>query len=173
MNTSNTALLQRLAPVLLADDGDKYLDGPVTAHACMADGYAQYWLAYPGDPDHTGTDWEMVMYAIDAGGQPTHAVYAQHRGLETRPWSDVRKVDWHPLVLVGRDKHSSRFSGEWHHHGLHLERTNGKRHLQYELRFDVPTQITRRLAHTNPDEWIASHTRGRSCFRRAFAAFVP
>jgi hypothetical protein len=138
----------------------------------MAGTYAQFWLAYPGDPDHTGIDWEMVMFDIGAGGEPLTAVYATHRGCATRPWTEVQKVDGHPVVLVGRHKHSSRFAGTWHRHGRHLERTNARRELVYTLVLDVPAAVARRQAHTDPDAWVLRHLQKRSLFRRGSARLV-
>jgi hypothetical protein len=168
----NTALLQRLAPVLRADDGDKYLDGPVTVHACIAGTFAQFWIAYPGDPDHTGIDWEMVMFSVGTGGEPLQAAYARHRTVTVRPWTQVRKVDGHPVVLVSRHKHASYFDGMWHRHGRHLERTNARRELAYTLVLDVPAAVAKRPAHMDPDAWVLRRLQKRSVFRRASARLV-
>lgn len=154
IDSEDLALYQ---PVLLADDQDRFLRGAVVVHGCVTGDWMQYWIAYPADRDHAGTDWEMVMFSRpDPTAPPTHAVYARHRGAGWRPWERVRKRGDRPLVYVSRDKHASYFAAGWHRHGLHLERCNGRRELTGLLRIGVPPQVARRLAHTDPDVWAAS-----------------
>lgn len=146
--------LCRFAPVLLADDGDRFLtaETPVTVHGCHAGRWLQYWLAYPGDPDHAGIDWEMVMVVPGV-----EAVYARHRTATRRPWERVQLEDDHPVVWVGRDKHASYFSRGrfgWHRHGRHLERVNGRLRLATRFELDVPEEVAGRLSHREPDGWL-------------------
>lgn len=148
-------LLRRHAPVIFADDGDRFLDG-VTVHGACAGAWLQYWIAWPGDRDHAGTDWEMVMVRLESA-EPVEAVYARHRTATRRPWAKVRRVEGeHPCVFAGRDKHASYFRRGWHRHGRHLERTNGRRRLDVPLELGpLPVAPRRRRAHRDPDGWLA------------------
>jgi hypothetical protein len=145
--------LLRYQPVLLADDGDSYLDG-VTVHGVEAGPWLQYWIAWPGDRDHEGIDWEMAM-VLRGPGSPIEAAYARHRTATRRPWPKVPKEGDRPIVYAGRDKHASYFRRGWHRHGLHLERANGKAPLDLPLQLGVPEAVRRRLAHRDPDAWLA------------------
>lgn len=158
-------LLQAHAPVLLADDHDRYLGREVDIYASHNGRWLQYWLAYAGDPDHGGVDWELVMvHVID--DQPVGVVAAQHRWAESRIWNDVEQVDGHPVIYVGRDKHASYFSGRWHRHGLHLERTNARWPLTTVLLPGVPLQLRKRMAVRKPDVWVAQALRKGRWWRR-------
>jgi hypothetical protein len=146
--------LLRFQPVILADSGDRYLEG-VAVHGVEARRWCQYWIAWPGDPDHGGIDWEMGMVARDPLGEPVEAAYARHRTASRRPWPHVPTEGEHPIIYSGRDKHASYFRRGWHHHGLHLERANGKARLDLPLQLGVPVAVSHRLAHRDPDAWLA------------------
>lgn len=145
--------LCRHAPAVFADSGDRFLDG-VVMHGARAGGWLQYWIAWPGDRDHAGTDWEMVMFRLESG-EPVEAVYARHRTASRRPWARVRLVDGRPAVFAGRDKHASYFRRGWHRHGLHLERANGRVRIDPPLVFgEPPVGVRRRRAYRDPDGWL-------------------
>lgn len=148
-------LLRRYAPVLLADDGDRFLKGGVVMHAARVERWLQYWLAYPGDRDHAGVDWEMVMVRLGPADEPLEVVYAQHRTAQRRAWARVKREGDRPVVFVGRDKHSSRFRRGWHRNGWHAERANGRSRLDALLVFDVPVAVRSRPAHRAPEAWLA------------------
>lgn len=146
--------LRRHVPVILADDGDRFLEG-VVVHAVEVEGWLQYWAGWPGDRDHAGVDWEVVMVRLGEDGEPIEVVYAQHRSAERRPWHKVPKEGLRPIVYAERDKHASRFRAGWHRHGWRLSRANGKRRLDPPLELGVPTSVSRRLSHRDPDAWLA------------------
>lgn len=144
--------LRRYCPVILADDGDRFrLD---VVHGAEAGPWLQYWLPWSGDRDHEGTDWEVVMVRLGDDGVPVEAAYAQHRTARRRPWRRVRKEGDQPLVFAGRNKHSSRYRSGWYRHGRHLERANGKVRLDPRFELGVPSEVARRLAHSDPDAWL-------------------
>lgn len=156
--------LRRHVPVILADDGDRFLE-PVRVHAAESGRWLQYWIRWPGDRDHAGDDWEAVMVALPGGeipgdAEPVEVVYAQHRTAERRPWlsrwpwRQVQKEGDRPVVFAGRDKHSCRFRPGWHRNGVHLERANGRVRLDPPLELGVPVEVARRLSHRDPDEWL-------------------
>lgn len=73
-----------------------------------------WWYAYNGfhwavDGWHFG-DWECGVLRVPAGEEmPDLAAYAQHRGAEVRPWSEVRLRDGHPVVFAALGSHASHF----------------------------------------------------------------
>jgi len=75
----------------------------------------QYWLFYYYNDwynKHEG-DWEMIQVELDATGQPTRAIYAQHHGGSVRPWSAVEKTDGtHPHAYVALGSHATYFVGD-------------------------------------------------------------
>lgn len=152
--TPDEELLRRHAPVILADDGDRFLAG-VAVHACRAGRWLQYWIRWPGDRDHEGDDWELVMVRLGLL-DPVEAAYAAHRGAERRSWARVPTEGHRPVAYAERDKHASRFRRGWHRHGRHLSRANGKRRLDPPLTLGVPGAVERRRAHRDPDGWLAS-----------------
>lgn len=72
----------------------------------------QYWLfyAYNNGPlnDHQG-DIEVVEIFLDGSGTPVKALYSQHGAGENAAWSDVEKVDGHPVVYVAQGSHANYF----------------------------------------------------------------
>lgn len=151
---AEASLLVRFVPIVLADDGDRFeLDA---IHACIAGRWCSYWLAWSGDRDHSGADWELVMVRAGDDGVPVEAVYAYHRSAERRPWGKVPVEGERPVVFAERGKHASRFRDGWHRHGLHLSRANGKRRLDPPLMYGVPPEVESRLAHRDPDTWLRS-----------------
>jgi hypothetical protein len=144
--------LRRYQPVILADDSDRFhID---VMHGGEVGPWLQYWLPWSGDRDHAGTDWELVMILLDGDGIPVEAAYARHGTATRRAWHRVRKEGDRPLVFAGRDKHSSRYRPGWHRHGRYLERANGKARLDLPLEFGVPTAVSHRLSHRDPDAWL-------------------
>jgi hypothetical protein len=159
MATPDSQLLVALSPVLLADSGDQHLDGLTTVHATRVGDWLEYWLAYPTDPDHQGTDYEMIMVLL-TDDHPVCAVYAQHKWCRARAWGSIAHASGHPVVYVGRDKHASYFTPGWHRHGRHLERANGRRPLDCPLVLDVPDAVRHRAQHRSPGAWAMRHMRG-------------
>jgi hypothetical protein len=72
----------------------------------------QYWLfyAYNNGPfnDHQ-VDLEVVEVFLDSSGSPFRALYSQHGAGENAAWSDVEKVDAHPVVYVAQGSHANYF----------------------------------------------------------------
>ncbi len=74
----------------------------------------QYWFLYaynerPPFFDHDA-DWEHVTVVVEPNGRPRGAFFAQHRNNNPgvfRPWSELRKVGEHPIVLSARGTHAS------------------------------------------------------------------
>jgi Vacuolar protein sorting-associated protein 62 len=77
---------------------------------------------------HEG-DWEMVQVRLGPGGQPDHAVYAQHAHASGRPWDQVECVPGtsRPVVYVARGSHASYFEPGTHWTGTWLDYADGKR----------------------------------------------
>ena len=93
---------------------------PITTYARVVhadDGriVIQYWLFYYYNDwynKHEG-DWEMIQVELDAAGQATRAVYAQHHGGTLRPWSAVGTIDGtHPQAYVALGSHATYFAGD-------------------------------------------------------------
>lgn len=145
--------LRRHAPVILADNDDRFLEG-VIVRVVETGGWLQFWIAWPGDRDHAGVDWEVVMVRLGDGGEPIEVVYAQHRSAERRPWIKVPKEGLRPIVYAERDKHASRFRPGWHRHGWRLSRANGRRRLDPPLELGVPSEVSHRLSCRDPDAWL-------------------
>jgi hypothetical protein len=153
--------LLRHRPVVLADDGDRFLEG-VELYGVEVGRWLQYWIGWPGDRDHAGTDWEMGMaLRADASDEVLSVVLAQHRTARLRPWRDVARDPDDPdrfVIYAGRDKHASYFDRGvlgYHRHGRHLERTNGRVRLDLPLHLELPVAVADRLAHRDPDAWFA------------------
>jgi hypothetical protein len=92
--------------------------------------YNDFQLAGPllSGGKHEG-DWELVQILLDAGEQPVQAVYAQHKGGESRPWSQVRKPASSaatPLVYVARGSHAAYFTPGSHWTGVWFDNADGK-----------------------------------------------
>jgi len=72
----------------------------------------QYWIfyAYNNGPlnDHQG-DLEVVEIFLDSSGSPIRALYSQHGAGESAAWSDVEKIDTHPVVYVAQGSHANYF----------------------------------------------------------------
>jgi hypothetical protein len=145
--------LRRFRPVIYADSADRFLE-PVTMHGGESGLWLQYWIAWPGDRDHSGIDWEVAMVRIGVDARPVELVAAQHRTARRRPWGRVELEGGRPVVYAGRDKHSTRFRRGWHLNGWHLERANGAIRLDLPLELGVPPAVAARLAHRDPDEWL-------------------
>jgi hypothetical protein len=92
--------------------------------------YNDFQLAGPlvSGGKHEG-DWEMVQIRLDGNEQPVEAVYAQHRGAETHPWSYVTKAPSSaatPLVYVARGSHAAYFRPGTHWTGVWFDNADGK-----------------------------------------------
>ena len=115
--------------------GRPELKNRVYGHAVEADGrlWLQYWLWYfyndyslaLGAGLHEG-DWEMIQLRMH-DDEPDIAVYAQHTHAEKRPWSEVKTVDGHPIVFVGRGSHASYFEAGFHTTEAWYDLADGKR----------------------------------------------
>ncbi len=72
----------------------------------------QYWFFYAYNNgrlnDHQG-DLEVVEVFLDTSGNPLRAVYSQHGAGENAAWSDVEKLDTHPVVYVALGSHANYF----------------------------------------------------------------
>lgn len=101
--------------------------------------WLQYWLFYYyNDFQLTGQllssgkhegDWEVVQIRLGPGEQPDKAVFSQHRGGESRPWSAVAKVPGAsatPLVYVARGSHANYFAPGAHWTGLWFDHADGR-----------------------------------------------
>jgi hypothetical protein len=92
--------------------------------------YNDYQLAGPlvGGGKHEG-DWEMVQIRLDGSERPVEAIYAQHRGAETHPWSYVTKAPSSadtPLVYVARGSHAAYFRPGAHWTGVWFDNADGR-----------------------------------------------
>jgi hypothetical protein len=92
--------------------------------------YNDFQLAGPllSGGKHEG-DWEMVQILLGDDERPVQAVYAQHRGGEAKPWSQVRKApssDDTPLVYVARGSHAAYFTPGSHWTGVWFDNADGK-----------------------------------------------
>ncbi|MCX8150259.1 MAG: hypothetical protein N3D85_01970 [Candidatus Bathyarchaeota archaeon] len=72
----------------------------------------QYWLfyIYNNGPlnDHQG-DIEVIQVFLDASGNPRQVLLSQHGAGQNAVWSDVEKVDDHPVVYVAQGSHANYF----------------------------------------------------------------
>lgn len=72
----------------------------------------QYWLfyIYNNGPlnDHQG-DIEVVQVFLDNAGNPRQLLLSQHGAGQNAVWSDVEKVDDHPVVYVAQGSHANYF----------------------------------------------------------------
>jgi hypothetical protein len=101
-----------------ADPGDWVVYGHAVP-AAEGGVLLQYWFLYPmndgwGLFDHEG-DWEHVTVRLDAGLRPVGADYARHENAMPGrwfPWSALRHVGDHPVVLAARGTHASYASPE-------------------------------------------------------------
>jgi hypothetical protein len=92
--------------------------------------YNDFQLAGPllSGGKHEG-DWEMIQIRLDDGEKPVEAVYTQHRGGESKPWSAVRKAPSSadtPLVYVARGSHAGYFTPGSHWTGVWFDNADGK-----------------------------------------------
>ena len=69
------------------------------------------WDGGHGVEYHEG-DWEGMIIELDAQGIPLRATTSAHKpfsifykGGETRSWSNVEKIDTHPVVYIGKGGH--------------------------------------------------------------------
>ena len=72
----------------------------------------QYWLWYAynnGQLNDHQSDLEVVEVFLDAGGNPTQALYSQHLAGETAAWGDVETSNGHPVVYVALGSHANYF----------------------------------------------------------------
>jgi len=106
--------------------------------------WLQYWYCYlyndynvlgVGAGLHEG-DWEMVQLRLGADGSPDHAVYAQHKHAEARPWDQVETVPGtrRPVVYVARGSHASYFEPGTKWTGIWFDYADGKRLSPERLR---------------------------------------
>jgi hypothetical protein len=100
--------------------------------------WLQYWFFYYYNDfqlagpllsagDHEG-DWEMIQLRIGADDKPDQAVFAQHKGAETRAWKDVARAPGAPdtpLVYVARGSHASYFAAGTHWTGVWFDHADG------------------------------------------------
>lgn len=149
-------LLLRYQPILMADSGDRFLEGVTMFGGEHDTGKAQcvlqYWFGWPGDRDHAGIDWEHADLLL-LHDKPGAMVLAQHRGAQTVPWRSLTLEGDRPVLFAGRDKHSTRPHAGWYRHGWHLERANGRVRLDLPLSLDVPAAVKHRRAFQDPLGW--------------------
>lgn len=145
-------MLHHHRPILYADSKDRYLQG-VQLYGEPNGKWLQYWIAWPGDPDHKGIDYELVMVEVGEWG-PVRAVYAQHKGAKQRSWKRVRKEGDRPIVYVERDKHAARFRRGPHRDGWKLRRANGNVRIDLPVQIGLPVALARRQAVRDPDAWV-------------------
>lgn len=123
--------------------------GNVTYGHARADASGALWLQYwrwhfyndfaiAGAWLHGGLhegDWEMIQLRLGADGAPDLAVYAQHKGAETRAWTDVTtdQSGEHPLVYVARGSHASYYDAGPHWTGTWFDQADGRRPSPGEL----------------------------------------
>ena len=71
----------------------------------------QYWLFYVFNNgplnDHQG-DFEVIEVFLDYDG-PQKALYSQHHAGQNAAWSEVEKVDSHPVAYVAEGSHANYF----------------------------------------------------------------
>jgi hypothetical protein len=101
--------------------------------------WLQYWLFYYYNDfqlagpllsggKHEG-DWEVVQFRLGPSEQPEQAVFSQHKGGQSRPWSGVRKAPGAPatpLVYVARGSHANYFTPGSHWTGVWFDRADGR-----------------------------------------------
>ncbi len=92
--------------------------------------YNDFQLAGPliSGGNHEG-DWELIQILLDANELPVQAVYAQHKGGESRPWAQVPKAGADPnspAVYVARGSHAAYFSAGSHWTGVWFDNADGK-----------------------------------------------
>ncbi len=72
----------------------------------------QYWLfyVYNNGPmnDHQG-DLEVIQVFLDGSRSPQQLLLSQHGSGENAAWSDVDKIDTHPVVYVAQGSHANYF----------------------------------------------------------------
>src|SRR5215207_10637694 len=92
---------------------DLFRNGDLPNHGSDGKLWLQYWMFYYYNALNVETiglhegDFEMIQVALDAAGQPSEAVYAQHNGGERCPWSGVEHAGGIPVVYV-RNIHTPR-----------------------------------------------------------------
>ena len=151
-------LLRRHAPILRATRGDRYLDG-VEVYGDRVGPWLEYWIGYPGDPDHAGTDWEFAAVGVDDADRPLELVLAQHRTAHSRGWLNVETEGDRPVVYVGRQKHASYFARGIYRHGRHVEIALGNVRLDPPLTIGAPVAVRGRLQYRDPTRWLETVTR--------------
>lgn len=146
-------LLARHQPILLATRGDPFLAG-VVVYAERVGAWLEYWLAWPGDPDHPGVDWEYAAVRVNDDDAPVELVLARHRTADRRPWARVEVDGDRPRVYVGRQKHASYFKRGIYRHGRHLELALGTVRVDAPLELGAPAAVRRRLQFRDPARWL-------------------
>jgi hypothetical protein len=72
----------------------------------------QYWLFYVFNNgplnDHQG-DFELVVVFLDSLDDPQTVLYSQHFAGQNAAWSEVEKVESHPVVYVAEGSHANYF----------------------------------------------------------------
>lgn len=72
----------------------------------------QYWLFYVFNNgplnDHQG-DFEVIEVFMDSLGNPQTVLCSQHHAGQNAAWSDVEKVDTHPVAYVAQGSHANFF----------------------------------------------------------------
>jgi len=101
---------------IAADYSSKASGIGYTAYVHVVDGVSgrivEYWLLYAFNNgplnDHQG-DWEVIQVFLDLTGNPLKVLLSQHGAGENTLWSDVEKVDGHPVVYVAQGSHANFF----------------------------------------------------------------
>ena len=88
----------------------------------------QYWLfyAYNNGPlnNHQG-DLEVIEVFLNSAGNPVRLVLSQHGAGENAAWSDVEKVNGHPVVYVAQGSHANYFRSYQGKIGIENDIVNG------------------------------------------------
>ncbi|MGF3522159.1 MAG: hypothetical protein ACQXXJ_03560 [Candidatus Bathyarchaeia archaeon] len=98
----------------------------------------QYWLFYIYNKgplnDHQG-DIEVIQVFLDNAGNPTRLLLSQHGAGQNAVWSDVEKVDEHPVVYVAQGSHANYFRAYQGKMGLESDvvGNDGKRIMPNDL----------------------------------------
>src|SRR5215207_277497 len=109
---------------------DLFRNGDLPNHGSDGKLWLQYWMFYYYNALNVETiglhegDFEMIQVALDAAGQPSEAVYAQHNGGERCPWSGVEHAGGIPVVYVAKHSHASYYTPNRVHHIL--DRADGQ-----------------------------------------------
>lgn len=92
-------------------------DPPATIYGHVVRGrrvWLQYWMLYATNPQDRGIvrtgrhegDWEVAQVALDRGGRPERAVFAQHSWAEACTWQETRHPGGHLELYVANGSHA-------------------------------------------------------------------